>query len=427
MLALRKSALHRGIDNALQHFDLLHSQQKATVLIWDKNAETKRWKKIAADADEIKFIEHQNGKHDRFISVNQFYGWRLITLLAELRSCYVDLDQCNDSGTALEALHAAKLPMPNVVMSSGRGLHLYWLHEPLPPSELPQWQLVQNKLCTALKSLGADPAAKDCTRVLRLAGSVNSKNGQVVQGFLRDSQPWKFAELLDAVVPLAERAAKASTSKKAPVRDINAARAARPKRTERSAKAVGRSIYARWYLVLQDLIAIARHHNGIPEGYRNTWLHLCANALSWFANIETIQVELEHFARAWTPDIEESELASVLEQPLKRAAEVKELQDKGELTPETERRYKYKRTTLYSRLEGLITPELETQLRAIISEETHKNREKARLASRDRVKEGRYKQTRTQYLATSQEAQRPWAALGISRTTYYEKKRKGLL
>lgn len=415
MLAVKQPA-YQSIATGLQHYEMLHSQQVATVLVWDKLKKDKRWSKISPnDGNQLELFE-QNNLLERFISVNEFHGWRLISLLAQLRACYVDLDACSDVSQALAAVQDAMLPPPSAVMKSGRGLHLYWLHEPLPASALPQWQLVQNKLFTALRSLGADPAAKDCTRVLRLAGSVHSKTLATVEGLLLDPVPWAFGDLAFEVLP-----EPLAAPRKAQVRDINAARA------ERSKKALGRSIYARWYLVLQDLLNIARHHDGIPEGHRNVWLHLCATALSWFANLETIQEELERFARAWTPDIDEHELSAVLTQPLKRAAEVKALQEQGELSPETERRYKYRRSTLYERLEGLITPELETQLRAIISDDTFKQREKARQDGRDRVKEGRYKQTRTQYLAASKEVQKPWVALGVSRTTYYDRKKKGLL
>ena len=415
MLAVKQPA-YQSIATGLQHYEMLHSQQVATVLVWDKLKTEKRWSKVSPNNEKQLELFGEDNLLDRFISVNEFHGWRLISLLAQLRACYVDVDGCSDVSVALQTIQDAMLPPPSAVMRSGRGLHLYWLHEPLPATSLPQWQLVQNALFTALKPLGADPAAKDCTRVLRLAGSVHSKTFATVEGILLDPAPWVFEDLAFEILP-----EPIPTPKKAKVRDLNAARA------ERSKKALGRSIYARWYLVLQDLLTIARHHNGIPEGHRNTWLHLCATALSWFANIETIQDELERFARNWTPDISEVELANVLSQPLKRASKVKALQEQGELTPETEQRYKYKRSTLYERLEGLITTELEQQLRAIISEGTFKNREKARQDSRDRVKEGRYQQTRAQFLATSKQAQKPWAALGISRTTYYDRKKKGLL
>lgn len=412
MAALAKSALHPRIANSLQHFDFLHSEQSATVLLWDKNATSRAWTKIEPNADESKLLELQNGLPERFISVNQFYGWRLITLLAELRACYVDLDGCDDVGTAMETVHKAGIPLPSAVISTGRGLHLYWLHEPMKRSALADWQLIQNQLCETLKPLGADPKAKDCTRVLRLAGSIHSKSGNTVNGFIRDPAPWKFQELFDAVVPLEKKASKKPP--KASVRDINSVRA------ERSQRTLGRSIYARWQLVLDDLLKIAEWYGGsIPEGYRNIWLHLCATALTWFANAETIEHELEHYARRFTPDISENELADVLMQPLKRVAEVKALQETGELHFETDPRYRYKRTTLYERLEGLITPELEQCLRAIVRDETKAQREKERQAGRDRQAEGRHKRSHKESITKA----KPWEALGISRATFYRRKK----
>ena len=61
-------------------------------------------------------------------------------------------------------------------------MHLYWLLQPTPSTALPVWQRVQDTLIKSLASIKADPAARDCVRVLRLVGTTNAKNGQEVRG-----------------------------------------------------------------------------------------------------------------------------------------------------------------------------------------------------------------------------------------------------
>ena len=62
-------------------------------------------------------------------------------------------------------------------------------------------------------------------------------------------------------------------------------------------------------------------------------------------------------------------------------------------TEGAEFRYRYARKTLWAAFEPIIgqAPELVQELRAIIPEELHREREKGRQANRDRVKEGRRK------------------------------------
>lgn len=427
MLAVKQPA-HQAIATALQHYELLHSKQSATVILWNKLAKEKQWKKISPDSDYSEFVNAQNGELDRYFSPNEFYGWRLIALLAELRACYVDIDHCTDINLAMNAMVSAGLPPPNVMVQSGNGLHFYWLHEPQPRWRLPKWQEVQDRLCDVLAGVGADPAARDCTRVLRIVGSVNSKGGQLVTGTLLNDARWNFEDLAQRVlaVPAPPKEKKAQTSRKSTttttqsqpkispsvVRDINAARA----RTEQ--RPLGRSIYDRWYLVYQDILAIGRYYpNGIPEGYRNTLLHLTAVALSWFTRAEALKDELTYLAKQWTPGISDRELAEVLSQPLRRATAAQKATDRGQLTPDTETRYRYRRETLYRKLKGLITAELEPELRAIISDELRSERRKERDALRDRS--SRYKGSHE----TSLSRTKPWEALGISRATYYRQRK----
>lgn len=83
----------------------------------------------------------------------------------QVRVVYADLDSAG-----------ASMPLqPSITVNSGRGTHAYWLlSEPIAASAATELQR------RWVHTVGADPAAVDLARVLRVPGSVNTKNGQRV-------------------------------------------------------------------------------------------------------------------------------------------------------------------------------------------------------------------------------------------------------
>lgn len=125
---------------------------------------------------------------DLYFSQNTFYRpSRKIEYIRQLRSLYVDVD-CHllnfDPEWVIAAmemeLFRTVIPEPNFVIHSGRGLALVWLLHPVPPQALPLWQAVEHYLVQQLTRFGGDAKASDAARILRVAGSVNSKNGRPV-------------------------------------------------------------------------------------------------------------------------------------------------------------------------------------------------------------------------------------------------------
>lgn len=125
---------------------------------------------------------------DLYFSQNTFYRpSRKIEYIRQLRALYVDVD-CYllnfDPDWVIGAMEVAlfrdKLPEPNIIIHSGRGLALVWLLEPVPAQALPLWQAVENYLVRQLVKFGGDAKASDAARVLRLAGTVNSRSGEAV-------------------------------------------------------------------------------------------------------------------------------------------------------------------------------------------------------------------------------------------------------
>jgi len=404
-----------SLDTPGSHFDWLHSPAHGTAVLWERvGSGSGRWHKLNPGDPHIPaLMASQVGQTDRYLTVNEFYAWRLVRNIKSLRAGYVDIDGSEDLPAAQEALRDARLPQPTLVIFSGRGMHLYWLHEPVPGAVLPVWQRCQDALLKALLPIGGDPAAKDCTRVLRLAGTINSKSSTAVRGLIIDPEPYSFRHLCNEVLGYRE------PRERPIVRDLATARA------ERGLPAPKGSIYARWHLVYQDLLKIADWHllGGIPEGARNDWLFLSAVSLSWFANPATLKSELERQAKAWTPGLTIAEVRSAIKSPLERAARAAEgnrFEWQGE---PCDPRYKFRRETLLEWMQPIIPPDLAPQLRAIVSSEVKAKHEREREAKRDRVAEGRHKASHSD----SQERAAPWEAMGLSRATYFRKKALGTL
>lgn len=366
-----------GMDRPDEHYHLLHPakgaphEQRGVVIHWERHAAAgKQWTKLKPNDPRIPEIFRADaGKSDTFITVNEFDGWRYIRSLRSLRALYVDLDDQTDSYAVLDALTDARLPGPNIIVSSGTGLHLYWLLEPLPPKALPVWQRCQDALIKALKPLGADSAAKDCTRLLRVVGTKNK--GEEVKAIVLDGHHWALRQIAFEILGTEGKGQKP----KAEVRDIRARRV-------NPDKAIRGSIYARWHLVYQDLLRISAHHDhSIPAGHRDKWLFLAGVALSWFTHPQGIENELLSLAGAHT-DLGDREVAQACQPSLKRALQAAaghKMEWRGEMV---DPRYRFRRQTLYDWVGDLIPASLLPKMRAIIPDDEGQRRKGRRNKAR---------------------------------------------
>lgn len=125
--------------------------------------------------------------------------------LASVSVIFVDLDLYNavekfgDSPTdqefvvnaVLETCRNVGVPDP-LLVSSGRGMYAYWaLSERLDLNQQDvrkRWKTAQRRLMTVLGRFAPDPKVVDLTRILRLVGTVNEKNGAVVSVLYDDGK-----------------------------------------------------------------------------------------------------------------------------------------------------------------------------------------------------------------------------------------------
>jgi hypothetical protein len=401
------------------HYNKIHDTPHGTVIVWERLAPGRRWTKIEPHHPVASILGPYQGKEDVYVTVNEFHHWRLIRNLKSLRACYVDLDGYTDWEMALEALREAGIPSPSLLVLSGRGIHFYWLLEPLPAQALPLWQRIQDALVHALAPLGADYRAKDCTRLLRLVGTINSKNGEEVIGRTLTGDVWTLRELADEILAPRVRIAQVFDFK---------AHAARRRQSRAPAKG---SIYAWWHLVYGDLCTIAGHHwlGGIPEGKRDTFLFLMANALSWFACHEALRTEIIKTARTFTPSLTLRQVETYAKPILKRAKDAAEGRKYHWQGREVDPRYAFRAETLRDWLGGpeLIGPELWPELRALAPREVihERKREQKRKfeetrEARDRVAEGRYQKKREDFLQEATDRRAMAAQLKAGGLTWKE-------
>lgn len=194
----------RPVQTSLQfgpvdHFDAVHGSHNANVAVCtlDHNAKQK-WVQRVLSHDgaravlpdlcsytDINVYQGQNGFHLKSVT-------RSIQDVQVLTSCWVDVDYYNvPELSGLDASDVTNrilqehdwLPEPSMVISSGRGAYLVWLFDDRVHTSVKQitrWSFAMRMLTDLLRPYGADPQAIDAARVLRVIGSTNTKNGELV-------------------------------------------------------------------------------------------------------------------------------------------------------------------------------------------------------------------------------------------------------
>ena len=127
-------------------------------------------------------VEEFENEVDTFVTVNTMYiPKRNVGNIRQFRALYIDIDNVEGDqvGVSYQVLNLAEkgeIPYPSMIISSGRGLHVYWRIKNAPFGALQTWQELEDMLYHKLKRFGADIKATDAARVLRLPGTINSKN-----------------------------------------------------------------------------------------------------------------------------------------------------------------------------------------------------------------------------------------------------------
>ena len=374
---------------------------------------------------------------DTFFTINLFKKRsRKQEFLRWINAVYIDCDFKDPTLSAADKVALAKKVclekvgfLPSIITSSGNGLHLYFLFtSPIKASGLVRWKLVQKEFCARLQEIHADPKALDASRVLRLPGTINTKNNTrcSVVYFTRDKddsdivQRYSFDELADKVLPVERiviknrRKAKAERQaeylkKKAKreqqnkenlekiLKSLHAKNAKAGADSELSQKMKMLSTNVMRYTDLMTLLYMRSKATGVvPKGARNELLFWIMNfaCLAELVNSKKFYAEAEKIAKkidcCW--DYESNGNLSTLYGKLLQHEQGKTIKVFNRDFPTL---YTPKNDTLIRRL--IITDDEQNHLKTLISSEKLKERNKSK------VKQRREKQRRDKGIMSREE------------------------
>ena len=398
--------INRHLQSPLDHFLAVCPTQQNTLLVMKgRGADEPQWLRLKPDVSS-QVIRNLGGQADVYFTPNEFRGARTLSRLDALNAFYIDIDAHGEGDTrnpvdmgeeALTKLRTARLPEPSLMVYTGRGVHLYWSFHRTTGKALPRWRAVQQILCS---TVDGDRQAIDACRVLRMVGTCNTKaplERQTATGQVLNSERYDFDWLCSQILPVARETLRELKAKRL---EEKVQRSSTQKQ-KRLAK-FSANIFDVWHQRYLDILDISRANFGqhVPPGHRNNILFHLANALSWFTTGEALRQEIHEVATSLMPTFTQAHVQSCVTSVLTRSADqVSGVQHKHKGKP-TDTRYRYKTETLFFIFEPLIrnVAGLMDRLRTIVSPSESAKRkllsERQRDQARDRVKEGRYKQSR---------------------------------
>lgn len=287
-----------------------------------------------------------------YITLNTFYKpCRRLEYIKELNALFIDLDTYNTKFNKEQILmdleqnyFNKKVPIPNYVIDSGRGMYLIWLINSVPSKALPLWKAVQEYLYSQLECFGADRKALDATRILRVPGSINSKAKTVVGILDEYDYVYDLREIQHEFLP----ELKPKEKKRGRPRKINFVYRER-------------SLY---YARIQDITKLCELREYSLKGKRELILFLYRYYLCVFT--EDVQKALEDVL----------ELNSMFIPPLSENEVRKATRSAERVYIDKVKEYKYKNSTLIELLE--ITEDEERYMTTIISNKEYRRRKKLR-------------------------------------------------
>lgn len=145
-------------------------------------------KSYVTDSNPIKIMERLYFEWHHYYTLALFKdpSKRTKREIVATSGLYVDIDEKESRidgkvgyDLILYAIEKAKLPEPSIVVHTGGGWHLYWLFQELyyfdDPKDLEIYEATIASIINCLSLIGADPKAKDATRLLRIPGTFNPK------------------------------------------------------------------------------------------------------------------------------------------------------------------------------------------------------------------------------------------------------------
>lgn len=333
-------------------------------------------------------VEELHEQNDVFVAPNTMYiPRRRVENIRQFRSLFQDID-CENLGLEKaetvyliwELYYEGKIPKPTMVTDSGRGVHLYWRIQNAPYGALNTWQELQDYIYYNLKHLGADRQATDSARVLRLPGTINSKNQVNCKVlYIDDDLEYSMYDLREQYLNYRPKSYQLQMQDTKVVEN----------------KVVSNRFFNSYSLHMQranDLQTLCRLRHFDMKGYRNMAIHCYAY---WKGIYVRDQYELEkeviELNNAFKEPLKDTEVKAVL-RCIPKAIEKFIAYEQGLRSGEKKRvskgmrdkeGYWYKNTTLIERLG--ITPNEQKHMKTIIGtdEKYERNNERRRAERRN--------------------------------------------
>lgn len=202
----------RYVEDALKFLELLHDNNTG---YFSLNTKTDRlYTRFLKDIPDYNLMMNYLSLQDLYVSLNSFYvPKRQIACVRQINCFWLDIDYYKKpkykNKTTEEMISIMRADgmftdlEPSFFEDSGNGMYIFYLLYDVPKQCKKIFNRTEKKLIERFKPYGVDTSAKDLARVLRLAGSVNSKTGRRARLILPKQEPvrYKLREITDIILP----------------------------------------------------------------------------------------------------------------------------------------------------------------------------------------------------------------------------------
>ena len=234
---------------------------------------------------------------------------RRVKNIRQFRCLYQDID-CKKLGIhKSEAVYMIftmayeeKIPMPTIVIDSGLGIHIYWRILNAPYGAFNTWQELQDFLYYKLKHIGADRQAIDGARVLRLPGTINSKNGDVCKiVYIDDELEYSMYDLREKYLGYKPKQVEFQETK------------AIKKNNSKTVYNKFFNSYSLHMARVEDLNTLCKLRGYDLKGYRNQIVHCYAYWQGIYTrNLDDLDQDVMEFNSSFIEPLKETEVKAIL-------------------------------------------------------------------------------------------------------------------
>ena len=407
--------------------------------------ENKRLQQKTYKLDQLEFVlSHISQNRDTYMSQGFFSKpCRRALFIETITHAYIDIDCYKSNFFAENSTKQQKtlailafcddnlIPAPSVIISSGRGIYLKWYwSRPIPRAAAGRAVAVNKQLVQLFSGMGSDPACVDVSRILRVVGTLNSKNNEPVE-LLHQTEingkiiTYDFEMFADEILPFSmaeirEFRAKQKERYEAKGQIILLAQE-RAKARFSAGNRKGFNKYDWCWKVTEDIRKLAEmRFNGLvpycQESGRQVgpdmFAHIGASMLGHVIPSNQLWPEIKTWAGLILPASYVNDKRNLMAHSSSLLLKAK----KGDS-------YKYRAQTIIERLEISSDEMLEMSCLIDKDEKRRRDREEWR-KNHSGLSRDEYDSKR---LAESEKLAEPWEKMGISRRTYYRRKNKGLI